>query len=271
MKISVIMPCYKMGRFIGEALASVGAQTYENWELLAVDDNGSEDGTRAAVERFAEQHPRHRIEYIRHETNRGVSAARNTAIRAAQGELLAFLDPDDWWGNRYLSLQAARLDGEPNFGMTYTDAWRVNEQGRALADKQGPSEEMADNVLSCLFLGNFIVPSAVVVRKSEILRIGGFDENPGIQHVEDWDMWLRLARAGVGMAYTPEGKCYYRQHASSATGDPIKVYDRLLALRLKHMDDKEFVEANFRRLRELELASSIIAKIPAACLIFLNY
>jgi glycosyltransferase involved in cell wall biosynthesis len=78
--VSVIIPAYKMGQFIGEALDSVGAQTYPYWEVIVVDDAGPEDGTRAAVKAFAAKHPEHRIDYIRHETNQGVSAVRNTAF-----------------------------------------------------------------------------------------------------------------------------------------------------------------------------------------------
>ena len=87
--VSVIIPCYKTGRFIGEALESVGKQSYLNWEVLAVDDCGPEDGTREAVKAFAANHPDQRVEYIRHDCNRGVSAARNTGIRAARGSVVA--------------------------------------------------------------------------------------------------------------------------------------------------------------------------------------
>jgi glycosyltransferase involved in cell wall biosynthesis len=80
----VILPCYKTGQFIGEALESVGVQTYTNWEVIAVDDCGPEDGTRGAVEAFAAKFPDHRILYHRHKLNAGVSAARNTGIRAAR-------------------------------------------------------------------------------------------------------------------------------------------------------------------------------------------
>ena len=87
--VSVIMPCYKMGRFIGEALESVGKQTYTNWEVIAVDDCGPEDGTREALEFFAKQFPNNQIIYHRHEKNGGVSAARNMAIELSRGQYLA--------------------------------------------------------------------------------------------------------------------------------------------------------------------------------------
>ena len=64
--VSIIIPCYKMGKYIGEALESVGNQTYAHWEVIAVDDCGPEDGTKEIIESFAECHPQHRIEFIRH-------------------------------------------------------------------------------------------------------------------------------------------------------------------------------------------------------------
>ena len=70
--VSIIIPSYKMGRYIGEALESVGKQTYENWEVIAVDDCGPEDGTKEIIESFAACHPQHRIEFIRHQKNGGV-------------------------------------------------------------------------------------------------------------------------------------------------------------------------------------------------------
>ena len=69
--VSVIIPCYKMGGYIAEALESIGKQTYENWEVIAVDDCGPEDGTREIVESFAADQPQHRVEYIRHKENGG--------------------------------------------------------------------------------------------------------------------------------------------------------------------------------------------------------
>ena len=94
---SIIIPAYKMGRFIGEALASVGVQSCRDWEVIVVEDCGPEDGTEAIVRDFAKAHPNHRVEFIRHERNTGVSGARNTAIAAARGDFLAFLDPDNYW------------------------------------------------------------------------------------------------------------------------------------------------------------------------------
>ena len=74
-----------MGRFIGDALNSVSKQTYDNWEVIVVDDCGPEDGTREVVDSFAEMHGQHRIEYITHAKNLGVSAARNSGIDVAKG------------------------------------------------------------------------------------------------------------------------------------------------------------------------------------------
>jgi len=181
--VSVIMPCYKMGRFIGEALESVGKQTYTNWEVIAVDDCGPEDGTRKAVEFFAKQFPNNRIIYHRHEKNGGVSAARNTAIGMAQGEYLAFLDPDDWWEDNYLFEQMALLTSGSDLDLVYSGVCFVDFKG----EKTGrfiPSSYFVASFPQSLFCNNEIHLSTVIVRKELVMAAGGFDCSPELQHIE---------------------------------------------------------------------------------------
>jgi len=93
--VSVIIPAYKMGRYVRSALDSVAAQHNDNWEVIVVEDCGPEDGTEAIVRDFAKAHPDHRVEFIRHERNSGVSGARNTAITEAKGECAALRDRNE--------------------------------------------------------------------------------------------------------------------------------------------------------------------------------
>jgi glycosyltransferase involved in cell wall biosynthesis len=187
--VSIIIPCYKMGKYIGEALDSVGKQAYENWEVIVVDDCGPEDGTTEIVEAFATSHLEHQIELIRHEGNRGVSAARNTAIHKARGQLLAFLDPDDKWGPKYLMSHVRKLESDPDIAASYTGAKMIDEKGVATGYLFQPNDAQSKGLPESLCFNCFIIPSMVLARKESVISCGGFDEAPEMQHVEDWDLW----------------------------------------------------------------------------------
>ena len=123
--VSGIMIFLNGEKYIEEAIASVFAQTYENWELLLVDD-GSTDGSTAIAQQYAAQYP-DRIRYLEHEghQNRGMSATRNLGIRHAQGEYIAFLDADDVWLPEKLTRQVAMLEAQPEVGVVFgpTQYW----------------------------------------------------------------------------------------------------------------------------------------------------
>ena len=89
--VSIIVPCYKSGAFVRGALDSIGRQIHANWEVLAVEDGGPDDGTARAVREFAKNFPGHRVELLQHETNRGLASARNTAMKAARGDFFGTL------------------------------------------------------------------------------------------------------------------------------------------------------------------------------------
>jgi glycosyltransferase involved in cell wall biosynthesis len=232
--VSVIMPCYKMGRFIGEALESVGKQTYTNWEVLAVDDCGPEDGTKEAVESFAKQFPNNRIIYHRHEKNGGVSAARNTAIELAQGEYLAFLDPDDIWpGNSHLEVKCREIL-KCNSDITYGDVIFIDEVGSQLGEYMVPSEFTRDFPDS-LYRQNEIYLSTTLVNRESVIALGAFDTTPEIQHVEDWDLWIRLALRGAKFLKSNTSPVYYRRHPGAASTDVEKMWLLSSVMIRKHM------------------------------------
>lgn len=198
--VSVIIPSFKMGQFIGEALGSVGAQTYPNWEVIVVDDAGPEDGTRAAVEAFAVKHPDHRVEYIRHETNQGVSVARRTAFKASRGGYIAFLDADDAFLPDKLSrftsvLQEHRkcalvhgpvtLQGNPPPGAADPERWFRHEHSEGPYDATKRSDYLRSNHIC----------NSTVVCRADFLNIRDFPDDMAFQH-EDWLLWLLLSLRG---------------------------------------------------------------------------
>ena len=123
--VSAIVIFLNAGKFIEEAIESIFAQTYNNWELLLVDD-GSTDGSTQIALRYAEQYPE-KVRYLEHpgHQNRGMSAARNLGISQAKGEYIAFLDADDVWLPYKLEQQVALLESRPEAGMVYgnTQYW----------------------------------------------------------------------------------------------------------------------------------------------------
>ncbi len=126
-KISVILPTYNRADLFGKAVRSVLNQTYQNFELIIVDD-GSKDNTTKVMEEFTDS----RIKYLVHHQNRGAAAARNTGIKCAKGEYIAFQDSDDEWFPNKLELQMEIFNKLPyNVGIIYTDMLRIKEGGKA--------------------------------------------------------------------------------------------------------------------------------------------
>jgi glycosyltransferase involved in cell wall biosynthesis len=255
--ISIIIPCYNMGKYITEALESIGKQNYTHWEVIAVDDCGPEDGTKEIVESFAASHPEHRVEFIRHVENGGVSKARNTAIHAANGEFLAFLDPDDFWGATFLSEHMKVIESDGDISVSYTDARFVNDKGMVTGGVWGPDDKEHRGLPESLYRRNFINPSTVLSRTEKVILCGSFDESPEIQHVEDWDLWLRMLHEGAKFSYTPSAQSFHRRHAEAATSDRAAVRLRESALRDKYSElptsyTLELISAMERRMKQLE-------------------
>jgi glycosyltransferase involved in cell wall biosynthesis len=263
--VSVIIPAYKMGQFIGEALESVGAQTYPHWEVIVVDDAGPEDGTRGAVEAFATKYPDHRVEYIRHETNQGVSAARNAAIETAKGEFVAFLDPDDVWSKNYLAEICGHLANHPQVDLVYTSKIPIDEQSQEIGGVAKPTFEELKDFPQSLYYRNWINPSQAVCRRYS-LPSPTFDVN--LNHIEDWDLWLRMLWGGARFAYLDEPLSMYRRHASCATFAQTDIaYERAFRFWIKHCDKPEFAMALARQLRDVSIRLRYISEkrpsIPA--------
>lgn len=183
--VSVVMPAYNVAWCIRRAVDSVLAQEYRARELIVVND-GSTDDTRAVLESY-----RGAITVI-DQPNRGMSAARNAAIRAACGDFVAFLDADDWWMPQKLSRQVALLTSRPEVGFCSTAARVEDEQGLLL--NVWHCCNAGDGMLVRLFAENAAIAggcSAVMARRHLVNEVGLFDET--LRGFEDPDLWIRLA------------------------------------------------------------------------------
>ena len=194
--VTIVLPAYRMGAYIQGALDSIAAQSYTAWEVVVVDDHAPEDGTHAIVKAFAERMPDHRVELLRHAHNQGVSAARNTGIGAAKGEFVAFLDPDDLWKSHHLERCMEQFEQRDDLDVCTgpVEIFIDGEEATLKVTAQGLwHRRYFPNTLG---IYNYIQPSASVVRKSALDAVGGFATDPELQHIEDYDLWIRLVERG---------------------------------------------------------------------------
>ncbi len=228
--ISVIIPFLNAEPFIKEAIESVFAQTYRTWEAILVDD-GSTDGSTAIARRYADQHPE-QVQYLEHEghQNRGPSAARNLGILHSKGQYLAFLDADDVWLPHKLEQQVTMLEARPEAGMLYGlsrwwYSWTGNPQDRArdfvypLGLPAGAVQSPPAMITRFFITQEATIPSptSVMVRRSVVEKLGGFDESlrGPFAVYEDQAFYAKVALAAPILA---SDICwdYYRQHPDSA-------------------------------------------------------
>jgi glycosyltransferase involved in cell wall biosynthesis len=183
-KVSVIIPAYNRLPLLKEAVDSVLAQDFEDFELIVVDD-GSTDGTGEEMKRYGR-----RVRLFQHSENRGVSAARNRGILHARGKYTAFLDSDDLWVKGKLKIQVAFLDDNPQYPLCYTDEIWIRK-GKRVNPMLKHAKYSGWIFEKCLPLCT-ISPSSAMMRKTLFSRVGLFDE--ALPVCEDYDFWLRVSR-----------------------------------------------------------------------------
>ncbi len=243
-KVSVIIVTYNYGHFLAEAIQSVLDQTFQDWELIVVDD-GSTDNTREVVAAFADP----RIRYM-HQPNRGNPAARNTALKVAVGEYVAFLDADDVWFPEKLEKQVAHLDSlPPTVGLVYGDVYLFNHDdgaiiGRFLQSRKPPRGRVFRQLLGKD--GWFISDTASLIRREVFQRVGLYDET--LLSYEDWDMWVRIAAAyEVDAVDEPVARC--RRHPNNLVKGLDKMYRYGIVAKLKVLREQPLSPGDRRVLR----------------------
>jgi len=186
---SVIIPTYNRKEKLQRALDSVLAQTYQNFELLVMDD-GSNDGTAEMVKSFVDQ----RIIYEWNENWGGPGRPRNRGINKAKGEWIAFLDADDWWMSNKLEASINFID-ESKADIFYHDLYLVGKSRKILPWQRTWVADISKDPWTHLFYdGNALSNSSVMVRKSALEKIGYLSEDRDCISWEDFDTWLRLAK-----------------------------------------------------------------------------
>lgn len=221
--ISVITPAYNAAKYIGEALDSVLNQTFTSYELIVIND-GSPDTNE--LERELQKYPP-TIRYIKQE-NRGAAAARNAGLRCARGEYAAFLDADDRWLPNFLEEQLEFLKSN-NADLVFSDALLTGESplaGRTFMELQPPKSAVTPESLLAVEVA--VLTSAVLVRKKPLFEVGLFDETMKRGH--DFELWFRLAKAGIRFAYQPRILAEHRLVETGLSGNAVSQLHRTLSV-----------------------------------------
>lgn len=211
MKVSVLIPAFNAGRFIGTALASVQAQTHPDWEVIVVED-GSHDDTEAVVRGFGAT-VRGRVVYENLGRNRGVAAVRNRLLELATGQALAFLDADDAWTPDHLANAVDYLRADVGLIVSGIQTFDLATR-RPLEAVVTPPRLVSQPVLTLFEESVIITSSAVVLQRGLARRVGPFDL--AFRIGEDRDYWLRCALAGARFGSTDAFTCNYAKHTASS-------------------------------------------------------
>ena len=236
--VSVIVPVYNVENYIAQTLKSVLAQTYDNFELLIVDDE-SPDSSIEICQKFADP----RVKIIR-QKNRGLAGARNTGIRHAQGDYLAFLDSDDLWLPEKLARHIKHLEDSPEVGVSFSRSQFIDGEGKALGIYQMP--KLTDITPSHLLCRNPVGNGSAPVIRKEVFSAICFQDNlhgevedfyfdENFRQSEDIECWLRIAAEtpwkleGISDALT-----LYRVNGEGLSANVLKQYDSWEQMATKH-------------------------------------
>ncbi|MBI5568276.1 MAG: glycosyltransferase family 2 protein [Chloroflexi bacterium] len=225
--VSIIIPAYNQAQYLPYALRSALAQTLTAWEAIVVDD-GSTDNTREVAASFDDA----RIRYI-FQANQGLSGARNTGVRAAQGAYLAFLDSDDELTPEFLRVCVEALTADRALGAVHTATQFIDQAGAVLPheDAQPLAGEAFQHKLC---QGGFFPPVSVMARADCVREAGLFDTT--LTSLEDWDVWLKIARRhpmrGLGQPLVR-----YRVYPGSMSTNAPRMLANRLAVIAKHVGE----------------------------------
>lgn len=232
--VSVVIAAFNAERDLRETIVSVTKQTYSNWELIVV-DHGSTDATADIIREFAEQDPRIRSTWIAQSGR--PSVARNYGAKMARGDWIAFLDADDLWLPRKMAEQIDAALTNPSIGLVYSVAERFGTTSILTRDYGiAPLPFLAAHTHAALKKRNTIPFSTAMCRAEAFNSISGFDEDPLLKAVEDWDLWLRVS-AQYDIKFVPHIHVLYRVHSGGLSRNLDEMNKRIQYLCQKHKLD----------------------------------
>lgn len=205
--VSIILPVYNAEKYLKQAVESVLAQSFPDFELIIIND-GSTDGSQEIIQNFRDP----RIKMVRQE-NKGITATLNVGLSMSHAEYIARIDADDVWSNpNKLSIQMEYLSRNPDCVLLGTWANVIDENDKQISCLKYPETDR--EIRSGLLTKNCFVHPSVVFRKETALRAGVFNEQE--KYVEDYGLWLRMGQYGK-FANIPQYLMSYRIHQNSTT------------------------------------------------------
>ena len=256
-KVSVIVPTYNYARFLPDALESLRAQTFGDWECIVVDD-GSTDETPAVVGAAAANDGRVRCVF---QANRGPSAARNRGVAESAGDYIQFLDADDVLPPAKLEAQIRLLETDPSIGIVYSDTRYFQDSATRLLSyvvpgprpSSTPDERSSDPFLRALIDHNIMAVEGPLIRRSVLTTVGPFEVD--LVRMEDWQYWLRCSLAGIRFLgdSAAETAVRVRVHGDSTTRNLLAMHTSELGVRrwlAAHLDDQDLRHLNEVRTSE---------------------
>ncbi|MEW6608546.1 MAG: glycosyltransferase [bacterium] len=204
--ISIIIPTYNAENFLPQAINSVVEQTYQDIEIIVVDD-GSTDNTKRIIEPFMDK-----IYYI-YKDNGGPASARNVGIKSSKGEYIAFLDADDIWLPQKLELQINLFQQCQEIDWIHTNLVLIDESGNVIGIRK-LTEILSGSIFKILFMENWVLTSSVMMKRECLKIIGNFDETLSVN--QDYDLWLRLSHY-YKCGYLEQPLVKYRIHHAQNT------------------------------------------------------
>lgn len=224
--VSIIMPSYNCGKFIGETIESILAQTYENWELVIVDDC-STDQTKEIVDAYIKRDPR--VKYYCLEKNSGAAVARTRSMELAEGEYMAFCDSDDLWTPDKLEKQLAFMK-KTGYAFTCTAYDQIDEAGKSLDRVIRPRDKCDYNrlLLDCPVGNSTVMYSVKAMGKFRV---------PDIRKRNDDALWLQMLKKEKYIRGMDDVLMHYRIRTNSISSNKLKVvkYHWILYRDIEHL------------------------------------
>ena len=204
--VSIIIPTYNQASLLHEALQSVCKQSFSNWEAIVI-NNFSDDDTIRIVQSFDDP----RISLVNFKNNGVIGASRNFGVNLASGKYLAFLDSDDLWHPEKLDKCVSWLNASSNVLVCHGLTWFGKREGDHF---YGPASRA--NFDTLLYKGNCIATSATVLEKKIFECVGGFTEDPNVATVEDYHLWMKIAKNDMKIGFIKQILGSYRWHSENS-------------------------------------------------------
>jgi len=221
-KVSIVMPAYNSRARIVESINSVINQTYENWELIVIDD-GSSDDTYEIVNGVSKSESRIKL---KKQKNQGIGATRNNGYQFSSGNWIAFLDHDDLWHPHKLEMQVKAIRSDPAFDVIFSGGWFFynNDINKLTEYRTVYGTFRYDEMYLKQLEENYIATLSIMVKRSLLEKIGPWDERKLIQGCDDYDYLFRMAKANATFHGVKEHLFYYRKHDNNYSNDYVKMF-----------------------------------------------